>query len=174
MFRTDNRFFILFASIVVNLALFFAPLPAFAEPNAIRQENLQPAPEVTLIDAAGKAQTLAMYKGKPVILHFWATWCPPCVKELPDLVKLHEVYPDIVILPASLDRSTEVVETFYKSHSIDLPVLLDPRSVTMRAYKIRGLPSSVFINSKGQMVATAEGSVNWQGIEAKDLLDHLK
>ena len=113
----------------------------------------------------GTARTLADYAGRGVVLNLWATWCVPCIAEMPSLAAFAAaVAPDgIVVLPLSSDRAgAPIVEKFFKELGVgNLPVLLDPQSAAAHAVGVRGIPTTLVIDRQGREVAWLEGSVNW-------------
>ena len=122
-------------------------------------------PEVHFTAADGAARTLADYAGHGVVLNLWATWCPPCVAEMPALDRLaRELRAErVAVLALSSDRGgAAVVERFYKERGIrDLPVLLDPRGEASRALGARGLPTTLVIDRKGRERVRVEGPADW-------------
>ena len=120
-------------------------------------------PPIRFTTADGTGKTLADYAGRPVLLNFWATWCMPCVAELPALNRLAAARPDLAVLPLSSDRQgAPVVSRFYEAHGIDhLPLLLDPRGDAQHALAARGIPTTLAIARDGRVVARAEGGVGW-------------
>jgi thiol-disulfide isomerase/thioredoxin len=121
--------------------------------------------EVNFTDADGKALSLADYAGKGVVLNLWATWCVPCVAEMPALAAFASAVAKdgIVVLPLSSDRAgASIVEKFYKDLGVqNLPVLLDPKSAAAHALNVRGIPTTLVIDRQGREVAYLEGSVDW-------------
>jgi thiol-disulfide isomerase/thioredoxin len=121
--------------------------------------------EVQFAAADGSARSLADYAGKGVILNMWATWCVPCVAEMPALAAFASVVAKdgIVVLPLSSDRGgAAIVTKFYKDLGVqNLPVLLDPKSAAAHALNVRGIPTTLVIDRQGQEVAWIEGSVDW-------------
>ncbi len=115
--------------------------------------------------ADGTARSVADYAGHGVVLNLWATWCVPCVREMPALNELAGVlvHDGIVVLPLSSDRAgAPVVQKFYADHGItNLPVLLDPRGAAAEALNVQGIPTTLIINPKGEEVAWLEGSADW-------------
>ena len=122
-------------------------------------------PEVHFTAADGAARTLADYAGHGVVLNLWATWCPPCVAEMPALDRLaRELRAErVAVLALSSDRGgAAVVERFYKERGIrDLAVLLDPRGEASRALGARGLPTTLVIDRKGRERVRVEGPADW-------------
>lgn len=122
-------------------------------------------PEFSFTDAAGATKTLADFRGRPLLINFWATWCPPCVAEMPALDRAQAALAreGWAVLALSSDRGGAAqVQGFYQRTRVrELEVLLDPRGAAARAFGARGLPTSVVINRQGQEVARLEGAAEW-------------
>lgn len=110
-----------------------------------------PAPGFELKSLDGKTISLSDMQGNLVVLHFWATWCVPCVKEMPEFQKAHESFKDkkIKILAINLAESKKNVEKFIQSYSLRLPILLDKFGKVAAKYKVTGLPVTYFIAPDG-------------------------
>ena len=110
--------------------------------------------DFTLTDIEGRSWTLSSLKGKVVVVNFWATWCPPCRKEMPDLQILHDRFKDkgLVILSISDEEATKV-NPFIASHKYSWPILLDPGRKVNELYHVQGIPKSFLYDRKGRMVA---------------------
>jgi thiol-disulfide isomerase/thioredoxin len=163
----------------VALALLLAVTAApAAEPDVKPGEFIaasppQPAPEVSFTDLSGNGVALADFKGKLVLLNLWATWCQPCLKEMPSLVKLQEKSEDKLIVAAvSEDRGgKDVVEPFVAKHGLDkMKIYLDPKSAVGHAFSVRGLPTTLVIDTKGQVVGRVEGAAEWDSDKMAKLL----
>lgn len=116
----------------------------------------QLAPDFTLKTLAGDPITLASLRGQPVLLNFWASWCPPCRLEMPDLMRVYETRraEGLVILGVNVtfQDSTSDAQAFVDEFKITFPTLLDETGqVTTDLYQVRGLPTSVFIDPKGHI-----------------------
>ncbi len=121
-------------------------------------------PAITFVDGSGAVHALRDYAGKGVLLNLWATWCAPCVAEMPSLAALARAAgPDLVVLPLSTDRGgADVVQRFYRAHGIaGLPVLLDAKGAATEALGARGLPTTLIIDRKGRERARLEGGADW-------------
>jgi thiol-disulfide isomerase/thioredoxin len=134
----------------------------------------KPLPDLAFSDADDKSLKLADYKGKAVLLNFWATWCGPCVKEMPSLDKLQaEMGKDkFVILPLSLDGpSRPKVAPFYQDKKLEhLGVYFDKGRKVMQALDISILPTSILIDGEGRELGRLEGEADWDKPEALELV----
>ncbi len=124
----------------------------------------QAAPDFTLKSLNGGDISLSSYKGKVVLLNFWATWCTPCRDEMPPMNKLYLKYKNngLVVLAVSTDDSTMVVEKFLIKNHVDFPVLLDTgKTVAKTKYRINAQPTTFLIGKDGTIIKKYFGSVNW-------------
>ena len=133
-------------------------------------------PPIAFTDEAGEELTLADYKGTPVAVHFWATWCFPCRAEMPTMDALQrELGDDLVILPLSLDRDgAPLVRNYYNDHDlVTLPVMIDEKMAAGRALRVHGIPATVFINAEGAEVARVLGDRDWSDPDVIALVRHI-
>jgi thiol-disulfide isomerase/thioredoxin len=137
---------------------------AAAGPERLREES-RPLPAFTFLDAEGRERTPADFTGQGLVLNLWATWCAPCVAEMPALAKLAAALAGerIAVMPLSSDRGGKpVVEAFYQRVGLSgLGVWLDPRGAAARALGARGLPTTVIVDRTGQERARLEGDAAW-------------
>jgi peroxiredoxin len=108
----------------------------------------------TLTDLQGKQWTLKDLKGKVVLVNFWATWCPPCKKEIPDLEALYNRFKDqgFIILAISQDDETDKVAPFIAAEKVTYPVMLDPGIKVGKLFQVEGIPKSFVYNRDGKLV----------------------
>ncbi len=111
------------------------------------------APDFSLEDAEGQVITLSSLRGKPVLLNFWATWCPPCRSEMPAMQELLDEYADegftILAVNATNQDDLDQVNSFVQEHHLQFPILLDLAGQAFSLYEIRSLPTSFFLNDEG-------------------------
>lgn len=153
---------------VGNTAQGFNPLPLDTN---IGNES----PDFTLNNLSGKMVSLDSFKGKPILLNFWATWCPYCRKERPHLDGLHREYKDkgLIILSISTDRSFNTLKQYMKKTPADFIVLSDSEGRVSSAYNIMGLPSSLLINREGIIKYKFTGFREWKGKGSRKLIEAL-
>lgn len=131
--------------------------------------NLAPDFELTTLE--GKKLKLSDYKGKKVILNFWATWCPPCKAEVPDMVKFYSSYKDkdIVILGVNLTQSEKdqrSVRDFVNSYGITYPVPLDMESTVAEVYRVTAIPTSYIIDTNGIISQKVVGPMDFEAMKS--------
>jgi thiol-disulfide isomerase/thioredoxin len=123
------------------------------------------APSLAFKDAKGVRHTLKEFQGKYVLLNMWATWCAPCVAELPALARLKAAAPNITLLAVDLTGKRETpakAEAFLKEHNAaSLGTAVDTESVFMRNFEAAVMPTTVLLDPKGKVVARAEGPAEW-------------
>jgi thiol-disulfide isomerase/thioredoxin len=108
------------------------------------------APDFALRDLSGKTVRLSDFRGQPLLLNFWATWCPPCRKEMPELEKFHQEYGEqIVLLGVNWGEEASSIQEFLDGFAIKYPNLLDERGTAFVQYRLTGIPTSFFIDGQG-------------------------
>ncbi len=120
-----------------------------------------PAPDFTLNDLASKPVTLSSFKGRIVLINFWATWCGPCLIEMPAIQKRYEAFQDqgFVVLGVDADEPISDVETFVHTLNLTFPVLLDPGATVNDLYRVRGLPTTYIVDRDGVISRLHIGSM---------------
>ncbi len=139
-------------------------------------EPPRPVPDTRFLDAAGQALDLSAFRGRVLLLNFWATWCAPCIREMPALDRLQAALdgPDFTVVLVSMDREgAKVAVPFLDKLGIrHLGTHLDPKGGLARAFGIIGLPTSILIDRAGREVGRIEGSAEWDAAEAHALIRH--
>jgi len=133
-----------------------------------------PAPAISLTDMAGDTVGLAGFRGKLVLVNLWATWCAPCLREMPSLERLQSHLGDrVAILAVSEDRGGgKIVEPFIAKLGLkSVKVYLDPKSEIGRAFAVRGLPTSFLIDGDGKVLGRLEGAADWDSPEILGVLE---
>jgi thiol-disulfide isomerase/thioredoxin len=147
------------AALCLALPAAAADLPPLS--HSLTQHAPKPAPALALPDLDGKAHDLASLKGKVVLINFWATWCPPCRREMPSMERLQQALAGepFVVLAVDVGEDADTIEAF--TSQLDtvptFPILLDTRSRAMQAWKVAGLPTTYLVDKQGRIVASAIG-----------------
>ena len=134
------------------------------------------APEFSVLSLEGKAVSLSSYRGKVVMVHFWATWCPPCVEELPTLERLYRAYygKDLEILAVSVDEGgADAVGQFMKKNRFSLPVLLNPDKSVASAYGTFKFPETYLIDREGIIRRKIIGAADWTSPAAQEIIQAM-
>ncbi|MGB8840995.1 MAG: TlpA disulfide reductase family protein [Aliidongia sp.] len=132
-------------------------------------------PAGDFIDEVGKAADLSRFKGKVTLVNLWATWCQPCIREMPSLERLKAAREGAHFTVATISEDIKgglVVEPFFaKSGLSSLPRYIDPKNTLLRAFGVEGLPTTLLLDSEGREIARFEGAAEWDGPDAMRLLD---
>lgn len=136
--------------------------------------NWEP-PLFTLLDLDGKSFSLQQYQGKVILVNFWASWCPPCIHEIPSMAQLQESYSneDFEILALNLGEEREAIVDFLKQHPVNFTVLLDPGQAQPRLWKVFAFPTSYLLDKKGRIRFSVAGAIDWNSNEVKTTIDSL-
>ena len=141
------------------------------------EENKTPAIDFELKDQYGKTHKLSDYKGKVVFLNFWATWCPPCKMEMPDIQKLYEKYEkqgeksEVVVLSVAApntqdEKNIDGIKAFLEENGYTYPVLMDDGGYTFGAYRISSLPTTFMIDKEGNVFGYVQGGLTQEAMES--------
>ena len=150
-------------------------------PDALRfsfYDQPRQLPEIRFTDAEGRERTLADFRGRPILLNIWATWCVPCRKEMPALDRLQAAVGDseLLVLPLSIDRQgVPVVKKFYDDlHLKTLGIYVDASGAASHALKVVGVPTTLLIDRDGREVGRKIGEAEWDSPDMVALLhQHL-
>ncbi len=170
--------------VVIYTALVFGANAGMADVASLREGDMKKLalhdapvdlPEAVLLDAEDGDHALAEYKGKWVVLNFWATWCAPCRREMPSLDRLQTAMPEVAVVPVATGRNAvEGIQRFFDEAGVKaLPILRDPQSDLAHAMGIIGLPVTVILNPEGQEVARLIGDAEWDSASAQAILAEL-
>ena len=130
------------------------------------------APDFTVSDGTTTVH-LASYRGRVVLLNFWATWCAPCVEEMPSLLALHHDQPDLAILAVSIDDDPAAYSTFIARRHVDLITVRDPTQSAAKRFHTDMWPETYVIDRKGIIRAKFVGPQNWTSPEIREYLKSL-
>lgn len=134
------------------------------------------APHLKLTDSLGKEVNLADYKGKTVIVNFWASWCPPCVAELPSLNQLNKNAQDenLVVLTVNVQQDPDEVLKFMQKEGLQLNALQDLESRASKNWGVTALPTTFIVGSDQKIRYVSEGQVDFDSSETHQILNNLK
>ncbi|MFW2488075.1 TlpA family protein disulfide reductase [Clostridium chromiireducens] len=135
-----------------------------ASPNNIKTKAI----DFKLKDLSGNELSLSDLKGKKVFLNFWATWCPPCKAEMPEIEKLYQETKDsdLVIIAVEIGEPLDTVKPFIENNKYNFKVLLDPDQSVATKYSISSIPTSYFIDEEGNIVSKHVGGMNIDQMKA--------
>jgi thiol-disulfide isomerase/thioredoxin len=154
-------------SIAIICLAFLAACNSGSHPPRIGSD----APQFTITDSQ-RTVSLNQFQGKPVVLNFWATWCPPCIQEMPSLVQLQKQLGDkVTILAVSEDDDDNAYKQFVRDHNVDLLTVRDTRQKTNGLYGTTGFPETFVIDRSGKIVRKFIGPQEWTSPE---IVDYLK
>lgn len=126
-----------------------------------------------LLDVEGNITTLEAMKGKVIFINFWATWCPPCIAEMPSIDKLHEEMGDeVAFVMLSLDQDFEKAKAFDKRKGYNLPIYA-PIGQLPQMYQSTAIPTTYVIDANGKLVLTHKGMANYNDSKFKEFLKNL-
>lgn len=167
------KYRILQAPAILMLACLLSPL-------SVHGTQLEPytgeaSANFTLKDTKDQTHSLSDYKGKVVLVNFWASWCPPCIYEMPELKKLKKRFADrpFEILAVNVGEKKYKVRKFTKLINLDLPVLLDTSSKTFNEWGVKTLPTSFLIDSDGQIRYKVRGNPGWDNEETLAIIEKI-
>ena len=142
----------------------------------VRPAGARAAEDFTLPTLGGGTFGLSGQRGKAVLVNFWATWCPPCLAEMPAMERLWRRHraEGFVIVAVSVDADAAIVPRFIEDRGVSFPVAFDPEMKVAGAYGVRALPASFVIDHRGRMAALALGPRAWDTRPSDALLEALR
>jgi peroxiredoxin len=137
--------------------------------------NNRPPVEIVLPDPDGRIISISEFRGKIVLLNFWASWCFPCVIEMPAMEKLHKRFKhrNFVMVAINLQESAEQVKQFFKNYKLTFMTLLDTKGIVGTEFGIRSIPTTFILDKEGRLIGKALGPREWDGNEANALFEYL-
>lgn len=144
-------------------------------PTEIDRLDKNKAPDFSLKDVAGQSTALSSLRGKVVLLCFWATWCPPCLSEMPAFNKLYKEMRSrgLEIVAVSADSSIVYLQDYLKKNSFDFRILHDERRTVVKQYKVFSMPTTFLIDKTGVIVEKFFGEYDWNDREIKKKIEKL-
>ena len=146
------------------------------ESNQFKPQEGYLAPRFSLRNLKGNLEGLDDHSGKVIFVNFWATWCVPCVKEMPSFENLYRRYRSqgLTLLAVSLDKGdSSKVQDFADKHKLSFQILLDTEGVAEKLYPSFSIPFTYVIDKQGRVVARVDGAKDWESSETFEAVEHL-
>jgi len=158
------------------LLIIFSPFVQSAETLLTKITPVRNAPEFSLQDLDGNIVKLSDFRGKPLIVNFWATWCPPCRKEMPSMERAWQIIKDqgIAMVAINVGEDEDTVFTFTADYPLSFPLLLDTTGSVTQRWPVVGLPTTFIVNPEGKIVYRAIGEREWDMPELLNVIRQLK
>jgi len=162
--------------IIYFLVLFLSSNIIYAKKLITPLTNKPAAVNFKLLDMDGKTHQLSDYKGQPIIINFWATWCPPCREELPSMNRAWAKVKSqgIAMIAINVGEDEDTIFTFTGDYPIDFTILLDQSGEIINQWPIKGLPTTFVIDPQGRIVYRAIGGREWDSEELLNIVRALK
>ncbi|MBI5681605.1 MAG: TlpA family protein disulfide reductase [Deltaproteobacteria bacterium] len=167
--------------LIVFVVSIFLPASAYASQNLFSAAGIEeikekpPAAEFTLKSLDEKMVSIKDFRGKVILLNFWATWCPPCKFEMPEMESLYKKYKDkgLVMLAVDIQESPNTVKKFIQKNGYTFTVLLDSDGDVSRLYNAVYIPITYIIDKNGKLIGKAAGAREWSGAPINSLIEEL-
>ncbi len=144
------------------------PMGIARDSNANAWQEGTPVPVFVLEFADGTSLSTENLAGRALLINFWATWCGPCRHEIPIILEQQDRHPqDLLVLAVNVKEDKEIVEDFATEFAMNIPVILDPPGDIVRQFEVRGYPTSIFVDARGDLTA------RWQGVLDAAKLEEL-
>jgi len=153
----------IYLSLLFIAALLFNTVTHAVAPGVKKFPNPIAAPNFSLSDIHGGTHKLSDYKGKVLIINFWATWCIPCKKEMPSLQRAWSIlrHENVYVLGIAINETVDAVEDFLKRHPVSFPLLIDRDSVVASDWAVLGVPTAYIVDQRGRIAMRIVGGYNW-------------
>jgi cytochrome c biogenesis protein CcmG, thiol:disulfide interchange protein DsbE len=137
------------------------------EPAVVTSDSATPAPELSGVDPiTGKRVRLSSFEGRPVVINVWASWCPPCHDEAPDLARFGREHPEAQLLGVDIKDAEGPARAFYRRYGWRHPSIFDPSGEKAASLGLQGQPITYFLNEQHEIVETIVGPSDFAGFEA--------
>ena len=138
----------------------------------------KPIKDLKLVKEDGSIAKISDFNGKVVILSFWATWCVPCLQELPTFAKLEKEYREngLVVVPVNIEDETvdrQFIASLWQKHSIDFSTYYDPQQLSATAMDVQIMPTNFVLDRKGRIAFASYGANNWAGTKARKFISAI-
>jgi peroxiredoxin len=169
-----KNFILLFGGLLIGLLMGYLIILGSGRPsnNDLTSRNAAPArglpiADFELVSLTGETVKLSQYRGQPVMINFWGTWCPPCRNEMPLLQSTYEKYsPELVILAVNVNDEIGQVERFVEEMDLTFPILMDDKGIVLSQFRVRGFPTTYFVDGDGVLREQFIGELNQEQINA--------
>lgn len=166
---------ILVAIFIVAIAVILFSVKREEKPRTKAVVGLN-APEFSLSDPSGKTYTLSELKGSVVFINFWATWCPPCIEEMPSIQNLYNGFKDkkefrMITIPYKDDYNKAMA--YQQQNNYTLPVLIDRDGKSAKAYGVTGVPETYIVDKQGVLRQKVIGPADWSTTEVDSFISNL-
>lgn len=150
--------------------------PGFAGQTLAPVPGSIPAPDFELQDTEGNTQRLSDYRGKPVIINFWATWCPPCREEIPSMNRAWHILEkeDVAMFAVNMGEDEDTIFIFTADYPADFPILMDRDGAVIEQWPVKGLPTTYVVAPDGTIAYRAIGSREWDDQRLLEKIRELK
>ena len=174
--KTRNAIAIGFALLIAAAAAVFYRSLVPPESPSGSLAFLSSAKSLPIYDRQGKVVDLAAQKGRLIVVHFWATWCPPCVEEIPALSRFWEKYrnrKDLTLYTVSVDKDWKTIDDFSRKNPNDLPIYRDPNSATAQRFGTTMFPETYIVNPAGRVIYRVQGGIEWTNEDVQQRINQL-
>lgn len=166
----------LLSVIIVTLFIMMSALSAHAQ-TPLRKIAATPAPNISFYGKDGANLSLSQWRGKVVVVNLWATWCTPCIAEMPSLNEFAARYVPlgVTVIPLSIGQDDVAkIQAFYTQYGLNtFNVARDPEHAALRAFGVSGLPSSFIIDKAGNLVGQIDGATDWNDVQLNAYIKFL-
>jgi peroxiredoxin len=149
----------------VGVKFLAATILAIASASGLTTVHYGAPPPDFMVPTPQGAEPLSHLRGKPVVINFWASWCPPCTDELPYFERIQSDYGDRVTLITVSNEAPGVAETYLHKEHLDLPLIEDPEGKIFKAYKIPPIPDTIVLDASGNVTYVSAGGLSWSELD---------